>query len=247
VDPNAPPVAVLDTNVIVDFLSCHDYLTKLQPALETKGDDAWLDPQVAYRLVRARDALLLAIHFADTGATTFGSHGELSRTLEARVPPAPGEDGGKDWLLDYLTQSIHLVMAIVLQGWTHAGPEIPETESSHDADQWHVDQAARRKIPLITNEGLKVDGTVDHKKPIWKKAAAATVDVFTPRGYLTGKLANEDASFEAFLTRFERVAHDYVKGRPDELHRVLKMMGRSYQMVFTMGDTRGHEPMVRLA
>jgi hypothetical protein len=58
VAPTAPSIAVVDTNVIVDFLSCHDYLAKLLPALKTVGDEAWLNPDITYRLVRARDALL---------------------------------------------------------------------------------------------------------------------------------------------------------------------------------------------
>jgi hypothetical protein len=242
-DPNAPPVAVVDANVMIDFLSCHDYLPPLVSALKTKGDEAWLDPDITYRLGRARDALLLAIHFADTGATTFGSQGELSKILDDRVPPVPGEDGGDDWLLAHLTQSIH-VTSLALHGWTHTGPSVAETERGNDADHWLVDRAAEKKIPLITNEGLKVDGSIDYRKGIWKKAAAAGVQAFTPRGYFTGKLANEDTHADAFLTRFARVAYDYVKGRTDDLHRVLEMVGGTYQMVLAMGDTRGNQVLI---
>src|SRR5579859_7368776 len=88
-------VAVIDTNVMIEIHSCHDYTGKLHPALAQMGDAGWLEPKVWYRGTRARDALLLTLYLHEIGATTWGSHGELLDRLNAIVPPDPGGQGGK--------------------------------------------------------------------------------------------------------------------------------------------------------
>jgi hypothetical protein len=230
----SPPIAVIDTNVFLDIISSHD-ANRVIPRIVTKGDAVFQDGEFWYRTTRARDGLLLAIYMDAIGATTFGSHGEMQERLNALVPPAPGEDGGKNWELDFVTLMLHLVFDQVLKGWTHTCPEEAEIERKNAGDQWLVDQAKRLEIPLVTNEGLRVDGTTDPKSGIRKKATAAGVQVFTPREFFKGKL-DEEESAEAFQRRFEREAEEHVKGRTDQLHLFLKQMGRYFSFILGMGD-----------
>ena len=70
-DPGTPtPVAVVDTNVIVELFSVHDVKREFEAKAIVLGKDAWEDPLVKYRVARARAAMLLALHFNDSCATT---------------------------------------------------------------------------------------------------------------------------------------------------------------------------------
>src|SRR5882672_3522736 len=104
----APPIAVIDTNVFLDITSCHDFTRGPMERITTTGDAVFQDDDFWYRAMRARDGLLLAIHLDAIGAATLQSHGEALEMLEGLVPPAPGEDGGRNWELDFATQMIHL-------------------------------------------------------------------------------------------------------------------------------------------
>jgi hypothetical protein len=227
----APIVAVVDTNVMIDIHSCHDFTGRLHPALAQMGDGGWLTPGVWYRGTRARDALLLTIYLDQIGATTWGSNGELLDKLTALVPPSPGQDGGKNWELDFATLTVHFVRERVLSRWTHAVPVPPEKERGNQADQWLVHEAKRLSVPLITNDGLKTDGTIDdRKKGTRTMAKAAGVMVVTPREFFQGKL-DEAAAADRFRERFNEQARLHVQGRTDQLDKVLQRLGGYYDVV----------------
>jgi hypothetical protein len=227
-------VAVVDSNVLLDLISCHNYTRKFEPVWATKGDGAWRDAGVDYRGSRACDALLLAIYLDQIRATTWSSHGELDATARRIVPPRPELPGGGDWERDYLTQVIHFVMEVVLKNWKATAPESAELERGNDNDRWLVAEARRLNVDLISTEGLKPDGSIDVTKTVHKEAALLGVRVVTPRAFFRGKLLDEEAAAEAYLRRFAEQIPIYCKDRTDKLEELLGMMYRYQDMILTM-------------
>jgi hypothetical protein len=226
----ADVVAVVDTNVMIDLHSCHDHTRVLHPALSEVGDAAWLKTDVWYRGTRARDAVLLAIYLDQIKATTWGSHGEFVEKLAKIVPPAPEKDGGQDWELDFATNVIHFVREFLLANWTHAMPLPAEGERGNAADKWLVAEALRLNVPLISNEGLRIDGSIDQAKNIRKLATGAGITVVTPRDFFNGRI-DEVAAADAFQVRFIEQLNIYTRDRTDHLERMLWMMKRYYDVV----------------
>jgi len=70
------PVAVVDTNVLLDLHSMHDF-RQVEELVQLHGDAAFDHAKTTYRLARARDALLLGMHLSKNNLTTWSLHSEL--------------------------------------------------------------------------------------------------------------------------------------------------------------------------
>jgi hypothetical protein len=196
---NDTPIAVLDTNVMLDVYSCHDLANEYR-----KGGDV-AGPEATYRRARARESLMLAIYLHSIRATTYGLHHEVPRMLTEMVDPA----AHGAWENHFTTLFVHFVKDEVLFGWRDEF--VPDNDlgvEGEAADERLLTYARDNKISLITNEGFKVRGVKDKK--LRARAKAQGVEVFTPREFYEGKL-DEVPAMQAFLKRFAERAPAYIK------------------------------------
>src|SRR5580704_11789456 len=169
------------------------------------------DPSIVYRRARARESLLLAMHFHKVKAQTYSLHSEVLYLLLKRVPPAPG---GQTTESDFTTVFLYFVKDYLLPDWDTQMPTQPGSEAGNDADEAYVAFAKEHRLPLITNEGYEQNGIVD--KRMRKLAKDAGVSVFAPREFCAGKI-DEAVEIEDFLQRFKEQAPVYMEARKKEL------------------------------
>lgn len=211
------PIAVLDTNVMLDVYSCHDLSNEY-----LKGGDI-AGPTATYRRARARESLLLAIYLHNIRATTYGLHHEVPGKLTDNVAP----EAHDTWENQHTTLFAHFVKEEVLFGW-FAG-YVPENDKGlvgDKADDHLLAYAKQNGLPLITNEGFRVRGVKDQK--LRKRAKAEGVAVFSPKEFYEGRM-DEQAEIWAFFKRFADRApiyidqHNRLNGQTnvrDALHRL---------------------------
>jgi hypothetical protein len=210
------------------------------------GAEAAIDQQsVVYRRARARESLLLAMHFNNIAATTFSLHFEVLDLLTRRAPPAAG---GATMESDFTNTFLHFVKDYVLPNWNPTMPTASGTEGRNDADRALVEHARGRGVPLITNEGYSPTGIVD--EGMRQLAMAAGVRVFTPREFYQGRI-DEGAEIDAFLRRFREQVPHYLEVRrrevgKDNFHRVLEWVYGYYRLIL-LGQTAVRETPARLA
>jgi hypothetical protein len=242
-DPNAPPDFIVDTNVWLDIHSCHDVSENFDALHAQIGDAAIDDPAITYRLARARDAALLAMYFHKIKATTMALTHEAIELLRRRSPPAPG---GSDLRADFTRAFAHFVHPFCLRRWTSVITTEHGMVNANAADRAHVALARARSIPLISNEGLRRDGTIDHSKLIRVEAAAAGVTVLTPRQVFENQI-NEEEEIEAFLTRFRERVPVYLerRGIRDRMGELLGIIIGMYRMTLR-GEVEGRDTPVRV-
>jgi hypothetical protein len=243
--PPSPLYAVTDTNVLLDVHSCHDLASTYDRLHVGLRDAARDDPAFVYRVARARESLLLGIHFHNVKAATYSLHFEPVDLLAKRAPPAPG---GATIESDFTTQFIHFVKEYVLPDWDMRTPAEPGSETSNAADQAYLDFAKRNGLPLITNEG-HAQGGIGKKKNLREMAQKAEVAVFTPKEFYTGKI-DESAEIEGFLQRFQEQAPVYMARRRQELgeDEIGEVLGwiYGYYLMILRGEVAGSPIPLRL-
>lgn len=233
------PVAVLDTNIILDTHSCHDLTSKIDELHPMLGDGALDDEAVTFRLERARESTLLAIHLHRAGATTFGLQSEMVRILARNAPPS---ELARKFETAFTTVFIWFVKDRLLSGWNHTVPKKPGTEAGNAADKALVAAAKERGVPLISNEGYSHTGAVDDTKLIRRCAREEQVAVLLPREYYGGKI-NEAELIEGFLMKFSRLAPSYIEERRkrfggDGTEELLKAVFGLYRLILR-GEAEG--------
>lgn len=228
-------VAVLDTNVLVDVLSCHDLLEAYDI------HDAESLPLV-YRRARARESLLLCMHLHDTWSDTLSLH-EAVRVLEKCSPP----EDKVSFARAFTETFIWFVGDDLLPNWEMHVPTTDGGEKGNAADRAYLELAKSRGLPLITNEGYTMDGLKDEK--LRGDAKAASVPVFAPREFIEGKM-NEALAIGAFLIRFTERAPAYLDRRR-AMHgedKTLDLLAHVYSLYrhILLGETEGRDKRVRV-
>ena len=215
---NLKPVAVIDTNVIARIVTCID-------AVNRSDQPGWTVDHPTSRAdrVKARQGVVLAWHLHEMGAETFS-------LLEARWLIAKKVDryALADQKTHFTILWAHYVKDHVLPGWQMTDPALEEPEFSgtneevvaelkrrwdlepkgHAADQLYVDRAKSFGVPLITFEGLRDTGAVDHRCGIRVKAAQVGVRVTSPADFYAGR--DEGRTCDAFHERWRAGAQGYI-------------------------------------
>lgn len=194
-----PPVAVIDSNVLIEATSCVDVFRHyLRDNFEARSADATLRRQ------KARESLLLSVYLDSIGATTFSLNEAYRITLRTIVP---GDLNTLENLV--LATWAHYVKARVLPNWTITLPATGEGEpTGNDADALLVRRAKEYDVPLISHEGVKVTG-IDEDWGIRKRARAEGVRVLAPREFYPG--SDELLLSAQFLQRFDDGLEEYVR------------------------------------
>src|SRR5665213_2178653 len=168
------PIAVLDTNVVLEAISCVD-LVKLynnHPDIDPTG------PEPTLRRQKARESLLLSIHLNSIKATTYSIF-EPMRIAGREVDPNAHSEFENHAMIIWT----HYVKDNVLPDWVMTSPSSGEGEpTGNRADTLLVERAREHGVPLVSHEGLGAAG-IDPKSGIRKKAAAAGVTIVTPREF----------------------------------------------------------------
>ena len=217
------PSIVLDTNVLLDILSWHDLMATANRAYAERGDNAMLDPAVTYRLARARESTLLAIHLNRTKATTYNLLGESVRLMLQQAPPITE---GSSPVGAFVHVALHFVKDYLLPDWTMSGDPfsiddtadqtldaLPGNYVGSAADRALLEYAKARGIPLVTNEGNTPRGLELIR--LRKLAIDQGVQVYSPRELYEGHLA-EAEEIDAFIGHFEDEAPRFLRDRPLE-------------------------------
>ena len=139
-------IAVLDTNVILDILSCHD----LMQEYEELGEGAVDQEPMVYRRARARESLLLCMHLHGSWSDTLSLHEALDQ-LMAKAPPG---QLATSFETAFTTIFIWFVKDYVLPRWEMLVPTKAGTEKGSAADRAYVELAKAGGLPLVTNEGF---------------------------------------------------------------------------------------------
>lgn len=236
----AKPTVILDTNIFLDITSCHDLKRDVEELFPRLGNAALDDPSVHFRLVRAREASLLAMLFHKTKTTTWSLHHEPISMLLEKAPPAPG---GHTMESDFVMTFAWFVKDFVLNGWNQMMPRRPGTALRDAADLALIEHARTHKLPIITAEGVTKDGIFETKRNnMRKRCRDAGVDVFAPREYIDGKI-DPDQEIEAFLARFRERADVYLERRArvmkrDRMNEVLEWV-YGHHLLVLKGEVDG--------
>lgn len=234
-DPGTPtPVAVVDTNVIIDTYSYHDFIAALQPRSIVMGEASLDDPYVRYRKQRARDAVVLVMHLSRTKAVTCSYHQEGEQQMLKVVPPR--SKGGITEDVVFTEFAVWFIYDRVLDGWMPATFGVRTALKGNKADAFIAAHAKRHGVPLITNEGFRDDMTiVDEGLRLVAKRQG--VDVFTPGEYLRHRSVNQSEAIDEFFQSFGDLAPKYLEerkrryGRQDKGQHVMDHILRYYRYV----------------
>jgi len=234
----AKPVAVIDSNVLLETVSCIDLFKHY-----ARNDIDQYSQNAILRRQRARESLLLSIHLDRVKATTFSIF-EAIRITEREVDP------NERHKFEYhaITIWAHFVKDHVLPNWTMNVPSNGDDEPrGNQADALLVEHAKKLGIPLISHEGVTTTG-VDYKCWIRRKARKAGVAIVTPREFY-GRV--DELLYSAlFLQRFDGGSAEYVRASPQsEVTRESVDLLRGYYMHILYGTTNGErEPLpIRLS
>jgi hypothetical protein len=194
------PIAVLDTNVVLEAVSCVD-LVKLynnQPDIDP------LSPEATLRRQKARESLLLSIYLNSIKATTYSIFESMRITVREVDPNANDEFENHAMII-----WTHYVKDKVLPDWVMTSPSSGDDEpTGNRADALLVERAKEHGVPLISHEGLSVAG-IDPKSGIRRKAAAAGVTIVTPKEFY----GNMDELLQAalFMKRYADGAEGHIR------------------------------------
>jgi len=224
------PVAVLDSNVILDAVSC---VHMVQHYEKNSGIDP-AAPESVFRRQKAREAILLSIHLHNSRATTYSLF-EATRVTMREIPP----DADDRFENQALRIWAHYVKDTVLADWIMTCPSNGDGEpKGNAADALLVERAKEYGVPLVSNEGISVNG-VDEKKYIRKKAREAGVSILTPRQFY-GDI-DELLQCALFMKRFNEraAAHIAQSSHPDFMREAMLYVQGYYRHVF-YGITQGY-------
>ena len=201
-DGLAKPVAVIDTNVLLEAVSCVDVVRHY-----ARADFDRFSPNAILRRQKARESLLLSIHLDSVKATTFSIF-EAIRITEREVDP------NERHKFEYhaITIWAHFVKDHVLPNWTMNVPSNGDEEPpGNQADTLLVEHAKKLGIPLISHEGVTTTG-VNHECRIRKEAGNAGVTILTPREFYGP--VDELLYSALFLQKFDGGSEEHVRASP---------------------------------
>jgi hypothetical protein len=224
------PVAVVDTNVMMDIYSPHDLLLDLQKFGETGLDH----PQLAYRRARARESLLLAMHLSRCKSVTYSLLEEGQRKMLQFAPPSELNM----FTTHYAIVMIWYIQPQILHGWEGVGPfNEPNPPKGSAADTALVEYAKNRGLPIITNEGYSPTGFKE--SGIHKKAKQANVNVMRPCDYYAGHF-DEDLAINKFLTSFDFGARKFAResDTPEAMAKAMPHIETYFRHVLHRADTQ---------
>jgi hypothetical protein len=179
-----PPSLLLDTNVAIELMSRGDLWRAFD--LSAPG----FTEHVRERVFRAQRALALLFWLHREKATTISCTREVKLVSTSGDYFSPREDGRpvlKRFGAAEISLFVHYLDAC-FKGWKFADDNTaPEGAVGSALDSWYVDRARSYNVPLLSNEGWKIGGTVDEQAGIRKKAHAAHVPVFTTKQFLLAR------------------------------------------------------------
>lgn len=227
--------------MILDTHSCHDLLAKLDELYALIGDRALDDEAVTFRVERAREATILALHFHRTGATTFGLRDEMLTVLTRNAPPS---ELASNYRSAFTMVYVWFVRDRLLHGWNHTVPRKLDRERGNEADRALVSAAKEMGVPLISYEGYSHDGTIDEGKLVRRHAREEQVTVLLPRQYYAGRV-DEPLVVDAFFRKFNREAPAYIEERTKRFGRdgtedLLKTIHGFYRLILK-GEAEGRD------
>lgn len=234
----ATPVAVIDSNVMLEAVSCVDLMKHCErPDFDPRSAEA------TPRRQKARESLLLAIHLDRIGATTYSLF-ESARITLREVDPEAHENFENHAIKLWL----HYVKDSVLPKWTMIMPSTGDEEpTGSGADTLLVERAKEFGLPLVTHEGLTTAG-IDERRGIRRKARSESVTIVTAREFYG--CVDELLYSALFLQRFDRGAEDYIRAssRADLTQEGMSYL-RGYYLHILYGIATGErEPLpVRLS
>lgn len=237
----APVSLVVDTNVFLELHSCHD-LTKIVNRRHAGRTDPTTDvidhPDVRYRIVRAREAVLFAIHLDRIGATSWSLRTEPVAKLAEYVPP-----GGNASMELHFTQAfIYFVKDHVLGNWNLVFDKNDDHLAGDAADLAILAYAERNAIPIVTNEGVTADGIIETKRTnMRRRGQGRGVRVFSTREYRAQLDVSE--AIESFLNRFYAEASKYlttVRRDGDGWRELLQWVYGYYKLIL-LGEVEGRD------
>lgn len=234
------PVAVVDTNIILDTHAAHDWLATYRSRELVMGGAALDEHHVAYRTKRARESMLLAIYLDKLRAVTCSLHNEGLDIMTKRVPPR--NVGGPSEVVFFTEFTVWFVFERVLPNWNRATFNLRGGQRGNQADLVLIEHAKKHRLPLLTNEGNLPGGIVD--VGIRKKAKAAGVRPMAPSEFYDTKI-DEAAEVDRFFERFRAEAPRYLRerqrrfGDADGGEAQMAFMHRFYLFIFGRLTTLG--------
>ncbi len=234
------PLAVVDTNIILDTHAVHDWLATYRSRELVMGEAALTEHYVQYRTKRARESMLLAIYLDKVRAVTCSLHNEGIDIMTRCVPPR--SVGGPSETVYFTEFSVWFVFETLLPNWTRATFNVHGGQRGSQADLVLIQHAKKHGLPLITNEGNLPGGIVDDG--MRKKAKAAGVRPLAPSEFYGNKI-NEVEEVDRFLERFRAEAPKYLRDRRrrfgdlDHGGEQMAFMYRYYLFIFQRLTTLG--------
>ncbi|MCU0702134.1 MAG: hypothetical protein MUC96_37030 [Myxococcaceae bacterium] len=171
------PLAVLDTNIIIDIFSIGDLLAASQKSAHGQNIDH-SSSDLLFRRIRARESLLLAWFFHTKGARTETYGREAVEILSRHVPPQldPEESSESRFKRNYATVSIWFLKDYILPRWNLTIDRSEPELRGNAADDHLVRLATTYRRPLISNEGFSLTG-IDDNHGLRKKVSVRPIAV----------------------------------------------------------------------
>lgn len=234
------PIAVVDTNVLVDLYSWHDFHEHFERMVTWASSDPVRldDAQSRMRIARAREALLLAIRFHKLRASTF-SISEAVRVVTRSAEFSNGKPLGDDeraYREAFIKTFLWFVRERLLAGWD--AKMLTTDAKGNDADDLLLAYAKENSVPLITNEGYTATG-INRKNRMQRLAKEAGVTIVKAVEFCRDDIDSQDEA-RAFLRAFREETPRYLKhylkrhskGRQG-IHRILKDLDRYYDVILS--------------
>jgi hypothetical protein len=129
----------------------------------------------------------------------------------------------------FTIEATYFVKDRLLADWDAHGPTSPEVVKGTAADRLLIEKGKAFCVPIITNEGSRPSGVVEDK--LRKRAREAGVVAVTPKEFCVGKIENERALIDDFLSRFRQLTPERVRNGPPHRPELLKRMHDYYSHV----------------
>lgn len=197
-------IAILDTNVLIDVLSCHDVLDAY--FMKTS-----FDADMIYRRARVRESLVLLEYLHRLKARTFSLYYEPWKVLVRAVPPER-----HDMRRTFIFIAIHYLFENLWRDWQTVVADVDASQepSGTSADRVLVALAQAHRLPVITNEGYGRAGTRDDTKAMCRLARKAGVQLLTPADFWHNRIDPTEAS-HLILRKFRKRAGFFSKKQAD--------------------------------